>query len=943
MFKRFITHSLNILTLFSISISAQIEENSDEPLIIVNDTTATIIDTTVSVDTDTTSRGLEKEPELKTFVKASYPDSLIAAAIEGAVSFELLINETGKVDSIKVIKSLHPTLDSLARAAVSQFQFTPGIADGNPVPVSLVYDYHFTLEEIITEIEEYTNIKGIILEKGTRVPLSDVMLSITMKDIATDLQDSCQTVVTRSGILPAKRYFDKIGSFAGQSLEDRSIITTTDSAGNFSFKSIPAGRAKLKVVATGYEPYYSMIEVSDSEVISIIIRINKIAIDDFEITVYGKAQEKEIVQRTLQAREAKRVPGFSGDAVKAVQALPGVARPVFGSTEIVLRGADWDDNKYYIDGVEVPYLWHDLGNNSVINSNIVDIVELFPSSFGAKYGDALGGVINVNTRKAQERTHVIADISTGHASLVLDLPINRKLSFVGSMRREYFMSLVALMLKQFDAGLDFKMYYWDYSLRMDYKPSNDHTIFCEFLEAKDILEFTDDEEKENSLEYKKGFKLGILGWDWAISKTWSNTFRYGLTPLSNVARFEEEKYKVSGYEHTVRDELKWKISEKLNATAGLDLHLEPTDMEYRYKGQIRTRKNLTPRDTTINNKADFLNGSVGGYVSVEYNPIEKLTIKPEYRIDYYPGLNYHGSLLPEIWDYESKPEFRWSHEPSVRLSTRYQLSKNHLLKSSAGTYNKSPGFDVMEEFGGNPLLEPARGSQYTLGYEWQISDLISLDVSGYINRQWDKSHFVDEFERGDGYDVGTLVNRGKARMKGIEVFLRHNQSKRFSGWLSYSLSYSERYNYKEKEWIVFDRNILNNLQLVSSLNLRRNMNIGLRFQYTNGYPYTPAKKVLYYDASNFYYVPEWGSSNSKKHTPYLELDLRFEKKKAFKRSIITYYVGCDRIFHFLQFKLKDNGEPLYLPSEFPTYNYDYSKFEGFANFPEPSFGLSIEF
>jgi TonB family protein len=159
MFKRFITHSLIILTLFSISTSAQNEENSDDPLIIVNDTAVTLIDTTVSVDTDTTSPGLEKEPELVTFVKASYPDSLIAAGIEGTVSFELLINETGKVDSVKVIKSLHPMLDSLARGAVSQFQFTPGIAAGNPVPVSLVYDYHFTLEEIITEIEVYSNIK----------------------------------------------------------------------------------------------------------------------------------------------------------------------------------------------------------------------------------------------------------------------------------------------------------------------------------------------------------------------------------------------------------------------------------------------------------------------------------------------------------------------------------------------------------------------------------------------------------------------------------------------------------------------------------------------------------------------------------------------------------------------------------------------------------------
>jgi outer membrane receptor protein involved in Fe transport len=271
------------------------------------------------------------------------------------------------------------------------------------------------------------------------------------------------------------------------------------------------------------------------------------------------------------------------------------------------------------------------------------------------------------------------------------------------------------------------------------------------------------------------------------------------------------------------------------------------------------------------------------------------------------------------------------------------MSDVNTFKGAAGTYNKSPGYYALKEPWGNPLLEPARGTQYSLGYERQLTDLISLDISGYVNQQWDKAHSVDAFERGEQYDEGTYVNRGKARMRGIELFVRHNQSARFSGWLSYSLAYSERYNYKEKKWIVFDRNILNNVQLISSLNLRKNMNIGMRLQYTDGYPYTPATGVAYYDASNFTYVPVWGETNSKKHTPYVEVDFRFEKKLAFNRSIVTFYVGGDRLLHFLQFILKDNGEPLYLPAEFPTYNYDYSKFEGFANFPAITFGLSVEF
>ncbi|HEX2956144.1 MAG TPA: TonB-dependent receptor, partial [Chitinispirillaceae bacterium] len=777
MIKRAIIHQLLLSLSIFYPLFAQIEIIEEDSSIVLQDTavSAADADADLLLDTDSTAGALEKEPELKTFIKASYPDSCIAKGIEGTVSFELLINENGNVDSLKIIKRLHPLLDSLAEKAVSKFIFSPGFAGGKPVPVSLIYDYRFTIDEIIDETDEFINISGKVIEKGTRKPLADAVISLTVGDTAAELADSgsAVSVKTRSGVVPLKRYLEKIGSYKGQSLEGRSIITTTDTAGNFVLKSIPAGIAYLKIVATGFEPNFTDLEVNDSEEIKLKIYIDPVAIDEYEITVYGKAEQKEITQRTLQAREAKRVPGFSGDAVKAVQALPGVARPVFGSTEIVLRGADWDDNKYYIDGVEIPYLWHDIGNNSVINSNIIDNVALYPSSFGAKYGDALGGVIEVETRKAKEKVHLIADMNLSYSSLVLDLPISKKLSFTGSVRREYYMTIMSYVLKKFDFDLNLKMYYWDYSLRMDYAPTSDHNIFCEFIQSKDILEMSsiDGTDDQSNLDYNKGFKLGVAGWDWKISKTWENSFRYGLSPVSNGIGMGMEniafKQKVSGYEHTVRDELHWEMTSKIKTTVGLDLHLEPTDIDYSFKGQYNSSKNLTLRDTSIATSLNFLNGSIGGYLSFAIKPVDNLTITPEYRLDYYPGLNYHGSLLPELWNYKEKPTFRWSCEPSLRINTRYKMSDVNTFKGAAGTYNKSPGYYALKEPWGNPGLEPARGTQYTLGYERQLTDLISLDISGYLNQQWDKAHYMDEFERGDQYDEGINVNRGKARMRGL--------------------------------------------------------------------------------------------------------------------------------------------------------------------------------
>jgi hypothetical protein len=58
---------------------------------------------------------------------------------------------------------------------------------------------------------------------------------------------------------------------------------------------------------------------------------------------------------------------------------------------------------------------------------------------------------------------------------------------------------------------------------------------------------------------------------------------------------------------------------------------------------------------------------------------------------------------------------------------------------------------------------------------------------------------------------------------------------------------------------------------------------------------------------------------------------------------VTFYVGCDRILHFLQFIEKEDGTPVYFPAETPYYNYDFSRFLGMANFPSATVGFSLEF
>ncbi|NLD91072.1 MAG: TonB-dependent receptor [Fibrobacter sp.] len=903
-------------------------------------------------ETDSLTTGvneLQKMPELKTFVKAQYPDSLLTKNIEGTVTLELLVNDSGRVDSARILQSLHPALDSLACSAALNFIFTPGIAEDKPVPVYLTYNYNFSIDQLTDSIPEYVSIKGRVLEKGTRIPLSDVMVVISYQDsLLSNISDN---TTSGSKNLPLHLYLKKIGTFKGQTLENNRLVTVSDSLGNFSFKSLPAELCSLRIIAPGFETYNEELDIKKNEVISLNCYAERTSYNEYEITVYGKQEKKEITSRSLLVTEAKRVPGFSGDPVKAVQALPGVTRSLFGSTEIILRGADWYDNKYYIDGIEIPFLWHEIGATCVLNPNLIDNVSLYTGGFSTRYGDALGGVIDITSKKARaDRVHVIADFNLATASLNLEIPFTKKLSFTGAIRREYYMSLVNFLSKNFiDEDLGINLYYWDYSLRLDYQPKPDHNLFCEFISAKDTMYQTIQNDRvgvDDSYNFGKSFKTFVTGWDWNNSNGLKNTLRYGLAPKDEAYAFSESEtsYKGSadGYEHTLRDEFTIHKFRLFKPSVGLDLHLEPFNLYIYNKGQYFPDNSYERRDTTFSDTINFTDGSVAGYISCEIQPLRNLTITPEYRLDYYPGLHYDGSFIPQFWNYKKGYDCNWSVEPSLRLLARYKINEFQTVKGFAGSFNKSPSMNADEKIG-NTALEPARGAHYSIGYEWQLTDLISADIQGYINRQWDKALRVNGADYFNQTDNSKMENRGKARMQGLELFIRHNQSRNFFGWLSYSLAFSERYDYYEKKWIVFDRNILNNLQIVSSFNLKKNKNIGFRFQFTNGYPYTPAKRVLYYDSEQFEYVPEWGEKNSDLHDPYIGLDIRFEKKIAFRRNIMTFYVGCDRIIHFLQFIKDDNGNPIYNPAEMPMYNYDYSKQTGFANYPSPNFGMSLEF
>ena len=73
---------------------------------------------------------------------ARYPKEAAAAAIQGAVVAEVVINEAGIVTDARVIRSI-PVLDEEALRAVRQWRFEPKIVNGQAVPVRMTVTINF--------------------------------------------------------------------------------------------------------------------------------------------------------------------------------------------------------------------------------------------------------------------------------------------------------------------------------------------------------------------------------------------------------------------------------------------------------------------------------------------------------------------------------------------------------------------------------------------------------------------------------------------------------------------------------------------------------------------------------------------------------------------------------------------------------------------------------
>ena len=276
-----------------------------------------------------------------------------------------------------------------------------------------------------------------------------------------------------------------------------------DADGKWAAEALPPGAYKVHVSAPGFSPIEVTEDIAAGEATEATYRLAaevKPSSKAIEVTVNGTRPPREVTKHTIERREMMRIPGTSGDALRSIQSLPGVARPPGLAGLLIVRGSAPQDTAYFIDGADVPLIYHFGGLSSAFPTELLDRIDFYPGNFSARYGTVMGGIVDVALKSPDTRCTGDYGKPTDkngcfHAMAQADLIDTRALvqgqmgnwSFAAGGRRSWVDTWLKPVLTSAGAGVTTAPVYYDYQLIAETKPTSTSRLSLRFFGSDDRL------------------------------------------------------------------------------------------------------------------------------------------------------------------------------------------------------------------------------------------------------------------------------------------------------------------------------------------------------------------------------------------------------------------------------------------------------------------------
>jgi len=612
------------------------------------------------------------------------------------------------------------------------------------------------------------------------------------------------------------------------------------------------GAHELVIDAPGYLPVQAQVQVPRRRPVRVALRASDA---ELEIVVEGRRVSPHAVRHTVDAEQAMETPGTLDDAVRLVQALPGVTvqreySPTSG--DLSVRGAAPGDSRYFLDGIEIPYLYHFNQYASVFPTSQIGQLELLPSTFGASYGDAVGAVVDARSRlEPPRRARGSASVNFVMAGGDVRTPLtpDGDLWMSASGRRSY-QDLAGEQTTQYPVWPVFH----DYVLRVERGDARRGTgAFVmsagdSYHRAVAELDVVSPLEAEESavLAYREGFEVFGVHHRFHRDEVWGRVVGAAVGHRREGSLSDRGSEDLRAWTGVVRADLGGRVAPLVAWDAGTELRASDTTLQVEPGGPdaLRVAEEVPALARGRSADAELLRRQLGVYGTARLGPDELVVM---------PGLRLEGD------DAATEPVDRWQLGP--RVAVRWAPGPDTRLRLATGRYTQRPDAEFLVPGAGAPDLPTTVSWQLAGGLQQAVAGRLEVAADAYLKRS-----VAPLFTPIDA--PARAATAGEAR--GVELSTRYRLRERLFvwGWLAVQ----ETTLLLDGQIVAADGDQRVSGGLVASWDVGRT-NLGARYRYASGLPYTPLQGSLY-DAGTDRWVPLPGAPNSARMPAYHKLDLR---------------------------------------------------------------------
>lgn len=725
----------------------------------------------------------------------------------------------------------------------------------------------------------------------------------------------CFVVFGQSGSVNINVYDD----FSKKPLEVNIKVQNSDKifsgTGNIQISDLIPGNYTFEISAENYATgFLNDINIVPNQNLSFSLGLQKSAQNIQEVVinkkVYKTTAESPVSLRNITSEEVQKNAGSNRDISKAILSFPGVGNTATFRNDLFIRGGSSAENKFYIDGIEIPVINHfqtqgaSGGPRGIITIDFIKDVDFYSGAFPARRNGILSSLFEFNLKQARkDKLGFKAILGLDDMQLMMDGPLSKDQSWSGlfSIRK----SNLQLLFKAI--GLPFLPSYYDTTFKVSKKYKSGDELYFIGVGAIDRFKFNNDAEKTltnltlidqlpNSPQWNYTFGAGYRhlaengNWLFTISR---NTLDNRATKYyRNIETPENLLYDYQSQE----TENKLRIDRNLNIK---DVQVSfGTNLNFATYTNNSTIKNVTQNAVNFDNLNVDLNVmQYGIYLQAArkfFN--DKVQLSAGTRFD---ASNYSDETNNPLEQF------------SPRLSLSYRFVPQFAFNFNTGIFYQLPtytalGFAENGNFTNKNTLKYIRNSHIVVGFEFNGKDNLRITAEGYYKKYKNYPFSIrNQISIANvGADFGVVGNepldsRAIGETYGFELLAQKRTLNNFYGIVAYTFGYSKFSNASEKllpsSWD--SRHILT---LTTGKYFKRNWNIGARFRMQSGLPETP------YDLERSSLVNIWNINNGPlKNFTQLnslrgnlahQLDVRAEKKWIFNKWQLTAYVDIVNIY-----------------------------------------------